>query len=46
MSEKQYPSSQPFNIKNARRNLHKRNAWWQKTPPTNNTNTKRGDKNA
>ena len=41
---KGYPDQQPFNI-GGRRNLTKKNSWWQRNPPQNNTNPKKSDKN-
>ena len=34
MSKKQYPSKQEFNV-SAKKNLNKRNAWWQKGSSNN-----------
>lgn len=36
---KGFPSNQPFNV-SARRNQTKRNSWWSRTPPQNNTQSK------
>lgn len=36
------PGSQPFQGP-VRKNLTKRNSWWQKNPPQNNTNVKSRD---
>lgn len=35
------PNQQPFNV-GARRNLTKKNSWWQKSVPENNTQNRKG----
>lgn len=36
-----YPHMQPFQLGNGRKNLTKKNAWFQKFPPQNNTQSKK-----
>ena len=37
--ENHYPDMQPFNIK-GKKNLTKKNSWWQRNPPQNNVRPK------